>query len=136
MERGAARRACRRSQLESLNEWPALTRSQSGISGQGTTLRCVPRPFRIQGFGIFSYRPCPTGPFHGYSLWLRLCQIKIACEAETLSCRGRCKIFSCRSVGSRRHSIVKSLVSRLSQRRNDKIEDFTERSDQEKVTFP
>ena len=30
-----------------------------------------------------------TDTFHGYSLWLRLCQIKIACEAETLSCRGR-----------------------------------------------
>ena len=30
-----------------------------------------------------------TTSSHGYSLWLRLCQIKIACEAETLSCRGK-----------------------------------------------
>jgi hypothetical protein len=34
-------------------------------------------------------RALPPLTFHGYSLWLRLCQIKIACEAETLSCRGR-----------------------------------------------
>jgi len=42
------------------------------------------------GWGArFPFTLHPLHPFHGYSLWLRLCQIKIACEAETLSCRGR-----------------------------------------------